>query len=122
MKEKEPIANCYQQMYEGMVRKDRKLLSEVLDASFSLLHMTGMRQSKEAFIKAVENGTLNYYSASHENIEVWLHGDRAELTGQSKVTAAVFGGGKHTWRLRLDLELIRKEDTWKITSAEASTY
>ena len=122
MKETEPIANCYRQMYEGMVRKDRKLLSEVLDASFSLLHMTGMRQSKEAFIKAVENGTLNYYSASHENIEVWLYGDRAELTGQSKVTAAVFGGGKHTWRLRLDLELIRKEDTWKITSAEASTY
>ena len=122
MKEKETIANCYRQMYEGMVRKDRKLLSGVLDASFSLLHMTGMRQSKEAFIKAVENGTLNYYSASHENIEVWLHGDRAELTGQSKVTAAVFGGGKHTWRLRLDLELIQKEDTWKITSAEASTY
>ena len=122
MEEKEIIATCYRQMYEGMVKKNRKLLSEVLDDSFALIHMTGMRQAKEAFIKAIENGTLNYYAASHEDIEVWLHGDRAELTGQSKVTAAVFGGGKHTWRLQLDLELVRKNNTWKITSAEASTY
>ena len=122
MEEKEVIATCYRQMYEGMVKKNRKLLSEVLDDSFALIHMTGMRQAKEAFIKAIGNGTLNYYAASHEDIEVCLHGDRAKLTGQSKVTAAVFGGGKHTWRLRLDLELIRKEDTWKITNAEASTY
>ena len=116
------IENCYRKMYRGMVEKDRRILSEVLDESFVLAHMTGMRQSKEAFIRAVEDGTLNYSSANHQRIEVEAHGDSAELLGQSVVHAAVFGGGWHTWRLRLKLRLIRTNDTWRIKEASASTY
>ena len=116
------IENCYREMYRGMVEKDRRILSEVLDESFVLAHMTGMRQSKEAFIRAVEDGNLNYSSANHQRIEVEAHGDSAELLGQSVVHAAVFGGGWHTWRLQLKLKLIRTNDTWKIKEASASTY
>lgn len=116
------IENCYREMYRGMVEKDRRILSEVLDESFVLAHMTGMRQSKESFIRAVEDGTLNYSSANHQRIEVEAHGDSAELLGQSVVHAAVFGGGWHTWRLQLKLKLVRTNDTWKIKEASASTY
>ena len=116
------IESCYREMYRGMVEKDRRILSEVLDESFVLAHMTGMRQSKEAFIRAVEDGTLNYSSANHQRIEVEAHGDSAELLGQSVVHAAVFGGGWHTWRLQLKLKLVRTNDTWKIKEASASTY
>ena len=59
MEEKEKTENCYRQMYDGMVRKDGRLLLEVLDDSFVLIHMTGMRQFKEVFIHAVEGG--NYH-------------------------------------------------------------
>ena len=116
------IENCYREMYRGMVEKDRRILSEVLDESFVLAHMTGMRQSKEAFIRAVEDGTLNYSSANHQRIEVEAHSDSAELLGQSVVHAAVFGGGWHTWRLQLKLKLIQTNDTCKIKEASASTY
>ena len=119
---KEQIENCYRQMYQGMLQKDRKVLSEVLDDSFALIHMTGMRQSKEAFIQAVEDGTLNYFTADHQNIEAEMHDNTAQLTGQSVVSAAVFGGGRHTWRLQLDLKLIRNANGWNITEARASTY
>ena len=122
MSEDEKLKNCYRQMYLSMIEKDRHILSEVLDESFVLVHMTGMRQSKEAFIKAVENGTLNYYSADHERIDVDLHDSNATLLGQSVVSAAVFGGGRHIWRLQLNLKLVQKENTWKITEARASTY
>ena len=88
MSDKEQIEACYRQMYRGMVEKDRGLLSEVLDDTFVLIHMTGMRQSKEAFIRAVENGTLNYYSADHQRIDAEIRGDAAELVGQSLVNAA----------------------------------
>ena len=116
------IENCYREMYRGMVEKDRRILSEVLDESFVLAHLTGMRQSKEAFIRAVEDGNLNYSSANHQRIEVEAHGDSADLLGQSVVHAAVFGGGWHTWRLQLKLKLVRTNDTWKIKEASASTY
>ena len=116
------LENCYRQMYRGMVEKDRTTLSAVLDESFVLIHMTGMRQSKEVFINAIENGTLNYYSAEHQHIDTTINGDTAELVGQSVVRAAVFGGGEHTWRLQLHCKLIQTDGSWKITEARASTY
>ena len=122
MTDNEKLENCYCQMYLGMTTKDRDILSEVLDDSFVLIHMTGMRQSKAAFIQAVEDGTLNYYSANHQRIETKVSGDQAELIGQSAVNAAVFGGGPHTWRLQLQLKLVKREDTWMVTEAKASTY
>ena len=122
MNDKGLIENCYRQMYRGMVEKDCSILSEVLDDSFVLVHMTGMRQAKEVFIRAVEDGTLNYFSADHQQISVDVHGNTAEMTGQSVVRAAVFGGGQHTWRLQLRMKLEQVADTWKITEAKASTY
>ena len=122
MSDREQIEACYRQMYRGMVEKDRGLLSGVLDDTFVLIHMTGMRQSKEAFIRDVENGTLNYYSADHQRMDPEIHGDTAELMGQSAVNAAVFGSGQNTWRLQLRLKLIRAGGTWKATEARASTY
>ena len=122
MSDKEQVEACYRQMYRGMVEKDRTLLSEVLDDTFVLIHMTGMRQSKEAFIRAVENGTLNYYSADHQRMDTEIRGDTAELVGRSVVDAAVFGGGRNTWHLQLRLKLIRVGGIWKVTGAKASAY
>ena len=122
MTEQEKTENCYRQMYDGMVRKDSRPLSEVLDDSFVLIHMTGMRQSKEVFIQAVEDGTLNYYSATHQEIKTEIHGQSATLYGKSIVNAAVFGGGRHTWRLYIRMKLTHKEKEWQITEAAVSTY
>ena len=122
MSEQENVVHCYQKMYRGMIDKDRDVLLEVLDDSFVLVHMTGMRQSKPAFIRAVEDGTLNYFSVNHQQIDAEVHGGQANLIGQSVVNAAVFGGGRHTWRLQLKLELEQKGGVWLITKATASTY
>ena len=123
MEEKKRLEDCYRQMYRAMIDKDRAALSRVLDDSFVLVHMTGMRQDKESYIRAIENGTLNYYSADHERFEIEAMTEtQAEAIGQSRVNAAVFGGGRHTWRLELCMKLIRRGSEWKIAKAEASTY
>ncbi len=116
------IRDAYTRMYEGMIVKDESILREVLDDSFVLIHMTGMRQPKEAFIKAVLNGTLNYFSAEHEKMPVEISGDTAVLTGQSYVAAAVFGGGRHNWHLQQKCSLKKTDGVWKITRSVASTY
>ena len=119
MGDRQIIENRYRRLYDGMVRKDAALLDEVLDSTFVLLHMTGLRQSKAAFIRAIEDGTLNYFSADHRDIQTELHGDTAALIGKSVVSAAVFGGGRSTWRLQLRLTLAHREDAWRITEARA---
>lgn len=122
MSEQEKIADCYKEMYRGMIDKDRKILEEVLDDSFVLVHITGMRQPKDAFIRAVEDGTLNYFSVNHQRMDASIHDRQAELLGQSIVSATVFGGGRHTWHLQLKLKLVQKDNIWSITEAKASTY
>lgn len=118
----EEIRQAYIRMYEGMISKDERILDEVLDESFVLVHMTGMRQPKQAFIKAVLNGTLNYFSAEHENMPVEISGDTAVLTGQSYVAAAVFGGGRSNWHLQQKCSLKKTDGVWKIIRSVASTY
>ena len=122
MTDKEQIIQLNKEMYTAMVKKDRAELERVHDDSFVLVHMTGMRQPKEVYISSIMDGTLNYYSAEHEDMQVEINGDTAVLTGRSKATAAVFGGGKHTWRLQLRFQLLKKNGQWRFALASASTY
>ena len=122
MTDQEQSTKLYHDMYRAMVEKNRAELERVHDESFVLLHMTGMRQSKQVYIDSIMNGTLNYYTEETEQLDIQVNGDRAVMTGRSRVNAAVFGGGKHTWRLQLKFDLIKRPDGWKLTSAQASTY
>ena len=122
LSDEEQIRNCYKEMYRAMTAKEASALSKVLDDSFVLIHMTGLRQTKEQFINAVLDGTLNYYSYSHENMPIEIDGDTARLKGQTKVLAAVFGGGKHTWQLQQECILKKINGVWKITLSKASVY
>ena len=122
MTDKEQIIQLYKEMYTAMVNKDRAELERVHDDSFVLVHMTGMRQPKEVYISSIMDGTLNYDSASHEDMRVEIDGDSAVLIGRSRVNAAVFGGGKHTWRLQLRFQLVKKNGEWRFALASASTY
>ena len=122
MDDRQQIEQLYSEMYRAMVEKDLATLDRVHADEFVLVHMTGMRQSKEEYINAILDGTLNYYSASHEQIDIAIDGDRATLTGRSRVTAAVFGGGRGTWRLQLRFQLAKRDGRWQLTEARASTY
>lgn len=120
--DKKEIAALYETLYRAMIAKDSATLARVMSDDFVLIHMTGMRQTKKQYIDAILDGTLNYYSATTEQLDIKVDGDEAVLTGRSRVTAAVFGGGRHTWPLQLRFRLRREADEWKFTESSASTY
>lgn len=122
MTDKEQIEQVYRQMYRAMVEKDVAELDRLHADDFTLRHMTGTRQTKQQYIQAIVDGTLNYYEAQHEQMDIRIDGDRATLTGRSRVNAAVYGGGRHTWRLQLRFTLRKENGQWRLTSSEASTY
>jgi len=122
MDDKQQIEALYREMYQAMVDKDTLKLNQIHADNFVLTHMTGMRQSKQIYIQSIANGTLNYYSAEHEQMDIKISGNTAILTGRSRVNAAVFGGGRHTWRLQLSFQLVKLDGHWQFTSAQASTY
>ena len=112
----------YRAMYRAMIEKDGAALAKLLDDSFVLVHMTGMRQNKQAFIRAVENGTLNYFSEDLQETKTIVYKDFVLFTGKSIVNAAVFGGGRHTWHLQLEMKYIYVGNDWLISEAVASTW
>ena len=77
--------------------------------------------SSEVADSAEKNcGTFNYYSADHDSIEVMIDADTARMIGCSRVIAAVYGGGKGSWRLKGSFTLRKQNGTWKLTSSKAS--
>ena len=120
--DEEIIKDLYRDYWRYMIEKNAEGLRRIMSDDYYLLHMTGVRQSKEEFIKGLLGGTFNYYSAEHDGIDVEIGGENAKMTGKSRVLAAVYGGGKHLWRLRGDFTLRKENGSWNLTSSKASTY
>lgn len=117
------ITATYERMYQLMISKDVNSLGTMLADSFELIHMTGMHQPKSVYLQSIADGTLNYYSVRTEHLAFDRLGDTsATITGQSRVNAAVFGGGRHTWPLQLRISLELHDGQWIMTRATASTY
>lgn len=119
---KNELEQRYIELYRCMVEKDVVSLSAILDDSFVLAHMTGMQQNKQSFLHSIENETLNYYAAIHETMRSAVEENQAHFVGESRVTASVFGGGRHTWRLRLQIQFVNQNGKWMIGRTVASTY
>ena len=122
MTDEEQIKELYIRYWQYMIDKDADGLNGLQTDDYYLMHMTGVKQSREVFIKGLLDGTFNYYSAEHDSIDVNITGDTAVMVGKSRVVAAVYGGGKGSWRLQGDFTLRKENGAWKLTSSRASTY
>ena len=122
--DEEICAQLYRDLCDASMRKDADGMAAVLAGDYALVHMTGMRQSKRAYIVAVLDGTLNYYSIEHDSIDVMVgpDGEHAVIRGCSRVNAAVFGGGRRTWHLQQDLKAEKRDGEWLLVESRASTY
>ena len=109
MNDRQQIIELYNHMYQAMVEKDTATLNSIHANEFVLIHMTGMRQSNHEYINAIADGTFNYYSAEHEQMDVAINGNRATLTGRSR-------------QLQLTFQLVKRDGQWSFTSSQASTY
>ena len=94
MTDEEQIKELYIRYWQYMIDKDADGLNSLQTDDYYLMHMTGVKQSREVFIKGLLDGTFNYYSAEHDSIDVNITGDTAVMVGKSRVVAAVYGGGK----------------------------
>lgn len=120
--DKEQIQSLYVAMYKAMMAKDTLALGKLLSDDSVLVHMTGHKQSKQEYLSEIASGVLNYYSVETDSLDIVVNGDTARMIGRSRVNAAVYGGGRHTWRLQMDSQLRKIDGKWHITYSKASTY
>ena len=122
MDDRARIEQLYREYWRCMIEKDVDGLRAMMADDYCLTHMTGTRQSADEFLRGLSRGTFRYFSAEHDAIDVTLCGGTAEMVGKSRVEAAVYGGGRHLWRLRGDFTLRKENGAWKLVSSAASTY
>ena len=122
MTDKQAIQALYEQMYQAMIAKDTIALGQCFSDNSVLVHMTGHRQSRKEYLDEIAAGVLNYYNCDTDSLDITVSGDQARMVGRSRVNAAVYGGGRHTWRLQMDSRLRKENGEWKITYTKASTY
>lgn len=116
------IAALYREMWRALISKDISALDRIHADEFVLVHMTGLHQPKAEYLRCVHDGVLNYFIEQTDNVDIRITGNRATLIGQSRVNAAVFGGGRNTWRLQLAFDVERRGRNWILTHGKASTY
>ncbi|MBR2135668.1 MAG: nuclear transport factor 2 family protein [Bacteroidales bacterium] len=121
-REKKAIVALYEKMYRAMMAKDTSALGSLLTDDSILIHMTGHRHPRKEYLDEIASGVLNYYSVETDSIMITVDGDKARMTGRSRVNASVYGGGRHTWRLQMDSRLIKTDEGCKISLSKASTY
>lgn len=118
------LVRLYRDLCAFSLQKNADGLRRLFAPDYVLVHMTGMRQGADDYIRAVMDGTLNYYRTEHDSIEVEVspEGTSARIRGRSRTVAAVFGGGKHVWRLQQDLKAVKRDGVWLLAESRASTY
>lgn len=115
------VYTVYKKLYEAMIEKDTDTIDNLMMDGSVLVHMTGVRQPKREWLRAIEDESMKYYSTKEENIEIILKEKKAKLVAQNKVDARIYGS-RNTCPLELTMSMVKFEEDWKISHIEASTY
>lgn len=117
----EQVYLVYKSLYEAMINEDVDCIDRLMmDGSF-LVHMTGYKQPKREWIKAIEDQSMKYFSSKEENIEIMMKDKKATLIAQNRVDANI-NGSRNTWPLELTMYMVKFEKDWKISHIDATTY
>jgi len=122
MSDTEQIYAQYLRLYDGLLRKDRTTLEDVLDETFVQVHTSGLEQTKEEYIASVLSGEIDYRAVRHESMPVEIRGDVGVLVGRSQVTGSLFSGRRETRGVQQTLTLVKTGEGWKIIRVIASAY
>ena len=116
------VKQLYIDLCEASINKNLDKLDKVLSDDYILVHMIGMKQSKEDYMESVKTGELAYFESKHESIEVRINNNEATIIGKTKTLASPFGSSKSWWNLRQDLKAKKIDGKWILTYSKASTY
>jgi hypothetical protein len=119
--DKAQIIQSHRDLFAAAMAGDTARVSELLDDSYTLTHITGYVQPKEEWLAAITSGEMQYHAIKEDSVTVDVTGDKAVLVGRSKVTATI-NGSRGTWNLQSTTTYARKNGKWIATKAVATTY
>ena len=89
-----------------MIEKDSDKLRASISEDGHLIHMTGLDENREQYIKDILDGTLNYYDYQIIDFDI----NKATI----RLFAKVYGGSKSWWTLVMHTKYAKENGLIKI--------
>jgi hypothetical protein len=115
------ILDLSHQLNQLMIEKDTVGLNKILDALFTLTHLTGYVQSKEDWFAEIESERMKYYSYDEVKTSLKIDGNKASFVGQNLLDARIWGS-RNQWRLQQTMDLEQRNGKWIILKSVATTF
>jgi hypothetical protein len=118
---KSQILVVTRQLTQLMIDGDTVGLNKILDAHFTLTHITGYVQPKDEWFSEIESERMKYYSYKEVNTSVEINGNKATFIGQNVLDARIWGS-RNNWRLQQAMQLENRDGKWIILNSVATTF
>jgi hypothetical protein len=118
---KTEILDVTRQLTQLMIEENTVEINKILDAHFTLTHITGYVQSKDEWFAEIESERMKYYSYTEVKTSVKIDGDKAVFVGQNLLDARIWGT-RNNWRLQQTMRLEKRNGKWIILNSVATTF
>ena len=119
--DKSQVLEVTRQLTQLMIDKNTAAMNKILDAHFTLTHITGYVQSKVEWFSEIESERMKYYSFKEVKISIKIDGDKATFVGQNLLDARIWGT-RNNWHLQQVMQLEKRNGKWIILKSVATTF
>jgi hypothetical protein len=118
---KSEVLDVIRQLTRMMIEKDTAAMNRILDAQFTLTHITGYMQPKDEWLSEIESDRMKYYAYTEVYTSVEIKREKATFIGQNLLDARIWGT-RNIWRLKQTMQLEKRNGNWIILKSVATTF
>lgn len=119
--EKSKIITVSRQLTQMMIEKDTAGIEKIVDADFTLTHITGFVQTKKDWLAEIETESMKYYSYQEVKTSVEINDDKAIFIGQNLLDARIWGT-RNNCRLQQTMQFEKRNGDWIILKSVAKIF
>ena len=111
--DQEAIIARYEELQQALIDQNIPKLKQLLPDDYIAVHITGRRQTKEEWLKDIENGDMRYFHFSDLHYSLSQEGNRVNLKIRQRIRANIYGS-EGTWSIPGTRVFEKQEGTWQI--------
>lgn len=111
--DQEAIITRYEELQQALIDQNIPKLKQLLPDDYIAVHITGRRQTKEEWLKDIENGDMRYFHFTDLHYSFSQEGNRVQLGICQRITANIYGS-EGTWSIPGTRLFEKRDGEWQI--------
>lgn len=111
--DQEAIIARYEELQQALIDQNIPKLKQLLPDDYIAVHITGRRQTKEEWLKDIENGDMKYFHFSDLHYSLSQEGNRVSLKIRQRIRANIYGS-EGTWSIPGTRVFEKQDGSWQI--------